>query len=182
VLWICEFPNSLKMKLLAALLREHSKAQRNRIVAFVGTDPDRFGELVKLFLAGPYRVTQRAAWPISYCIEKHPTLIKPYLREMIAKLVEPGLHNAVKRNILRLLQFVELPERLQGIAVANAYRLLEDRTEPIAVHVFAMGIIAHVAKKKPDLRHELKILIEDRFPYGSPAFKSRAKKVLKLLA
>ena len=53
------------MNLLNEILKEHSKAQILKIVKYVGSDQLRFDELIKLFLNGPYRVTQRAGWPIS---------------------------------------------------------------------------------------------------------------------
>jgi hypothetical protein len=53
------------MDLLAALTEEHSKAQCNKIVAYIGNDKKKFAELMKLFFEGEYRITQRAAWPMS---------------------------------------------------------------------------------------------------------------------
>ena len=106
------------MNIVWEVLREHSKAMTYRIVTYVGNDPDRFGELVKAFLEGPYRVTQRSGWPLSYCVEHHPKLIRPHLRRIIKNLETPGLHDSVKRNTIRLLQFIDVPKSLQG-AVAQ---------------------------------------------------------------
>jgi hypothetical protein len=65
------------MNLRAALLEVHSKAQAEKISAYVGDDPERFGELIKLLLGPVYRISQRAAWPVSFCIERKPELVKP---------------------------------------------------------------------------------------------------------
>ena len=40
------------MNLESAIREEHSKAQRGKIVDFIGDQPTRFAELMKLFLAG----------------------------------------------------------------------------------------------------------------------------------
>src|SRR3982751_5475258 len=69
-----------KMNIREALLAEHSKKSTVEIVNFIGDDPKLFGELMKVFFAGPYRLTQRAARPVNYCVEHKPQLIKPYLR------------------------------------------------------------------------------------------------------
>ena len=45
------------MRLRETILKEHSKAQCNKIVNWVGDDLHRFEELFQLFLKGEYRVT-----------------------------------------------------------------------------------------------------------------------------
>lgn len=167
------------MNLVKALLKEHSKAQCNRIVEYIGTDKDRFEQLVNVFITSTYRVTQRAAWPLSYCVEYHPELIKPHLKKLIHNLKRPGLHDAVKRNTVRLLQFISIPKSLQGVTAQVCFDLLQNRKEPIAVRVFAMTVLSNIAKDQPELKSELKIIIEDNMPYGSAGFVSRSRKILK---
>ena len=58
------------------ILKEHSRAQCSKIAKWVGNDQKRFDELLQLFLNDEYRVTQRAGWPLGYCVEAHPELIK----------------------------------------------------------------------------------------------------------
>jgi hypothetical protein len=132
------------MNLVKALLKEHSKAQCNRIVEYIGTNEVRFEELVELFLSGPYRVTQRAAWPLSYCAEHHPELIKPHLKKLIHNLNRPGLHDAVKRNTIRFLQFISIPKSLQGVTAQVCFNLLQNPTEAIAVRVFSMTVLSNI--------------------------------------
>ncbi len=43
------------------LLAEHSKAQTDKILAYIGNDSARFDELMQLFFHDEYRVVQRAA-------------------------------------------------------------------------------------------------------------------------
>lgn len=59
------------MDLKKAVLEASSKKNVDRILEYVENDPQKFKELVNLYLKGPYRVTQRAARPISYCVESH---------------------------------------------------------------------------------------------------------------
>jgi len=169
------------MNLVKALLKEHSKAQCNRIVEYIGTDKDRFKELVDVFITANYRINQRAAWPLSYCVEYNPELIKPHLKKLIHNLKRPDLHNAVKRNTVRLLQFISIPKSLQGVAAQVCFDFLQNRTEAIAVRVFSMTVLANIAKDQPALKSELKITIEDNMHYGSAGFVSRGRKILKEL-
>ena len=166
------------MNLKKEILSEHSKAQRDRIVAYVGKDKKRFSALVNVFLAGPYRVTQRASWPLSIVAEHHPRLFSPHLRKIVANLKKNDLHDAVKRNTIRLLQFLEIPKSLQGPVADVCFSFLQNPKEAIAVRVFSMTVLTQIAKKQPGLKKELAMMIEDQLLYAGPAFRSRARKVL----
>lgn len=167
------------MDLKKLLAKEHSKDVVIRIVKYVGTDKNRFFDLVSVYLQGPYRITQRAAWPLSYCVEAHPELVKPHLKLLLNFLEKPGIHNAVKRNTVRLLQFVAIPVRYHDRVLSLCFQYLQNKKEPVAVKVFAMTVLSRLVTEYPDLKNELRIIIEDQLPYATPAFCSRAQKILK---
>lgn len=169
------------MNLLKEILKEHSKAQTSKIVKYVGRDQSRFDELIKLFLKGPYRVTQRAGWPISNLVIRHPEFIKPHLRKVLDILSKPGIHDAVKRNITRLLQFITIPKKFQGAVVDICLEYLANPKEAIAVRVFSMTVLTNLAMENPELKNEIVPLIEDQLPFASAGFRSRAKRTLKQL-
>ncbi len=82
---------------------------------------------------------------------------------------------------MRLLQFIEIPRSLQGLAVEICFTFLQDTKEPVAIRVFAMTVLTQLSKVSPELKNELIPIIEDQLPYGSPAFISRGRKALKEL-
>src|SRR6185436_6962050 len=102
------------MDLRATILSERSKAQTNKIVKWIGSDQKKFDQLFKLFLNDEYRVVQRAAWPLSYCVMAQPELIQKHFSKLIRNLQKPGIGDSVKRNSVRLLQNLTIPEKLQG--------------------------------------------------------------------
>ncbi len=166
------------MDIREALLEVHSKDQATKIADYVGDDAARFDELIKLMLGPVYRVSQRAAWPVSYCIERNPVLVKPYFNVLIKQLERDDAHVAVKRNVARLLQFVDIPKRYEGRIFDACYNLLADPAEPVAVRVFSMTVAAKVAKDSPELLDELR-LIATKYPQAATAgFRSRARHVL----
>lgn len=167
------------MDLKAEILYEHSRRQVEKIADWIGPDKRRFNKLMKLFLKGEYRVTQRSAWLIGECAERHPHLVTPWLSAIIKKMQEPGVHIAVKRNVLRLLSCTEIPPKLLGTVVSICFDELESPDSAIAVRVHAMSIVLNVARHEPDLRNELQTLIEQMLPNAGPAIRARAKRVLK---
>jgi hypothetical protein len=164
------------------LLKGHSRAIINRLVRFVGHDKKHFAELVDVFLAGPYRVTQRAAWPLTIISEQHPEMVKPHLTKILRVLDQSGIHDAVKRNVMRLLQFVEIPLKNHDDVAKHCFAYLNDKKEPVAIRVFAMSVLAKMTIHYPEFKNELKVLIEDDMPYSTAAFRSRGAKILKKLS
>lgn len=169
------------MNLVEEIHKEYTKNQKDKIVNYVGHDPKRFSELVDVFLQGPYLVTQRAAWPLSYCIEQYPDLLQPHFRKILAQLGKKNIHDSVKRNTLRMLQFVRVPKAWQGITTDLCLTFLANAREPVAIRVFAMTVLANITSEVPELKNELILLIEYHLPYASAGFISRGNKVLKQL-
>lgn len=170
------------MDIRTELLTEHSREQAEKIAKWIGNKPDRFSRFIHLFLHDEYRVVQRAAWVLSVVAEKHYELARPWLPQMIAKMQEPGVHVAVKRNVVRILQFLEIPEELHGDVMNVCFDMLADPKETIAVRAFSMTVLTNMSKYYPDIKHELIAIIEDQLEQGaSPGFIVRSKKLLKEL-
>lgn len=166
------------MNIEAALLEEHSKAQCDKIVKYIGSNKERFAELMKLFFKGEYRVTQRASWPMSNCVKKHPQLIQPYYKRLLDNLEKPGLHDAVLRNTVRLLQDVEIPEAHHGRIMTICFNFVQSNETAVGIKAFSLTILQNLAKKYPEIIPELRTIIEERWEHESAAFRSRAKKIV----
>jgi hypothetical protein len=166
------------MDIHRALMAVHSKRQAMAIVEFIGDDTRRFAELMKLFFAGEYRLTQCAAGIMGYCVEGRPELIRPYLPKLLDCLERDDMHDAVKRNIVRLLQYVEIPRRRAGKVYAHCVDLVDDPCEPVAVRAFALTVAARIAKSEPDLMNELRLIVRQHLPHTTAAFQKRAREVL----
>ena len=54
------------MDLRKALEKEHSKELTTKIVNDIIAHPKKMDDLVKVFIDGPMRITQRASWPLSF--------------------------------------------------------------------------------------------------------------------
>ncbi len=164
------------------LLAEHSKAQCNRIVKYVGTNQQRFDELFQLFLSDEYRVVQRAAWPVSYAVIAHPALIQKHFTRLVKNLEKPGIHTAVKRNSIRLLQEIPVPKRYHGKLMDICFSYIATPAEAIAVKAFSLTVLQNLSDQYPEIIPEIKLLIEENYDRETPAFKSRAKQFLQKIA
>jgi hypothetical protein len=169
------------MNLRDELLKQHSKAQTDRVVKYVGEDKARMKELMQLFMSNEDKVTQRAAWAMSYIGIEYPALIKPYHKHLLRQMNIEQVHDAIKRNVLRIWQEVMPPETIWGEVYDTCFKLLRSMEEPVAIKAFAMQVMYNIALKYPELKEELSLTIQDMIPYGSPAIINRGKKIVKLL-
>ena len=167
------------MDLRRTILAEHSKANCNKIVKWIGHSQGRFTELFNLFLHSEYRVNQRAAWPLSYCVIAHPNLISPHLAKLVKNLHKPGIHDSIKRNTVRLLQHIDIPKKFHGEVMDICLHYIATPNEPVAVKAFSLSILHNLSQQYPEIKKEVKLIIEEQWPYETAAFRSRAKKFMK---
>ncbi|RYU96787.1 hypothetical protein [Emticicia agri] len=161
--------------------REFSKERVTKIASYIGADTERFAILMNIFLRGQYVNTQKAGWILSECAENYPLLIIPYFRNLIQKLQEPFATDSVKRNIVRVWQFVNIPDEYIDDIYDICFGFINSH-EAIAIRVFSMTVCYNIARKIPELRHELRLTIEDvllKNQDGSAAIISRGNKILK---
>lgn len=167
------------MDLRTALLQEHSKQQTLRIVNYIGSNQERFDTLMDLFYKDEYRVVQRAAWVVSHCAEKYIFLFNEHLPKMVNYMVDEKAHKAVRRNIVRTLTFLAIPEELMGLVADACFVFLADPKEAVGIKVYAMEVLYQLYLKEPGLKNELELLIEENMEYGTAAIHSRGGKILK---
>ena len=167
------------MILKAQIFKEHTKQNCWEIVNWVADDPDRFNQLFNLFLNDEYRVSQRAAWPMSLCVIAHPDFIKPYFSALINNLKKPGIHNSIKRNTLRLLQDIEIPAKQEAALMNICFDYILSHKEPVAIKAFSLTVLDNLTKKYPEIIPEIILVIDERMPHETAAFTGRARKLLK---
>jgi len=160
------------------LLAEHSKAQCLRIISHVGTSQKRFDELFNHFTGKDPILTQRASWPVSYIIEAHPKLIFKHFGKLVKHMQDPQAHVAVKRNSMRLLQNVEIPEKFQGEIMNLCFEYITRINEAAAVKAFALTVLENLCKIYPEIKPEIITIIETQWEFEGPAFRARARRII----
>jgi hypothetical protein len=136
---------------------------------------------MQLFLKGELRVSQRASWTAGICTEKYPELIKPYYKSLLDNLKKKGLHNAVIRNTIRIFQFVKVPAKYHGTLMNSCFDLIQTHETPVAIKAFSLTVLFNLSHDYPDIIPEIRLVIQDRYEHETPAFTSRARKILTMM-
>jgi uncharacterized protein (UPF0147 family) len=169
------------MSIRKQLQKEFSKMNSVKVSLMVGANEDLFAELIDCLLEKDAEIARRAAWAISFCLKKNPFLFDQHVSVFIDIMNNKTCHVAVKRAATQALQFMEIPEEMEGLAYDYGINILYDPDEGIAVKAYVLQMLQNIVLKYPELKQELIQLVEDRMPFESPAFKSRGKKLLKIL-
>lgn len=161
--------------------KTQNKEDALRIAAYACESKKNFKELMQCFLANDYRLAQRAAWSVSWAANKKPEMIIAYTSKLVEQLLRNDVHPAVVRNSIRIIQHIEVPEKNHGELMNACFQLVEKPTTPVAIKAFSLTALHNLSKKYPEIKSELKTLIESLWENETAAFRSRGKRILKSL-
>jgi len=157
----------------------NSKAVWGEIVNHVGSDKNRLSEIMEIFFNSDTQIIKRISQVIGIIGEKEPKLISLYLPRLAEYLASSNI-DAVKRNILRIFQFVDIPEELEGQLFDLTLTYLKSNEEGLAIRVFSMTTLRKICEKYPELSQEviptLEIILEEN---KSGSIQSRGTRELK---
>lgn len=163
------------------ILREHSRTNALKIAAYACSSKKNFKELMQCFLDKEYRVAQRAAWSVSWAARQKPEMIEPYIKTLVSQLTRKDVHQAVIRNSVRILEDLEIPKTFHGEVMNACFNFIEEPSTPVAIKTFSLTILFNLSKLYPEIKNELKLIIEERWDTEAAAFRARSKKILKSL-
>ncbi|MBS1670911.1 MAG: hypothetical protein JST94_05595 [Bacteroidetes bacterium] len=58
------------------------------------------------------------------------------------------------------------------------FNFIETPATPVAIKAFSLTILQKLSLQYPEIKQELKLIIEERWEHETAAFKSRARKIL----
>jgi hypothetical protein len=163
------------------ILKEHSKPHALKIANYACESKKNFKELMKCFLDDEYTLAQRAAWSVKWAAKKKPEMVWPHIKDLVSVLHKKNVHDVVIRNSIRVLQEINIPEKFHGEVMDTCFQFLEKPSSPVAIKVFSLTTLFNLSRIYPEIRSELKLIIEDNWEHATPAFRARAKKMLPKL-
>lgn len=158
---------------LERILVDTSRAIADIAIAEVGKNPALFNEAWKLCVRDEYPVSMRAVRVVDEYAEINPSIIVPYLDEILAKLPEFKV-DGVKRGLLRFFvnSKIKLSPKQTGWLVQNCFDFLSAPDSSIAIRYYSLSILYKISKKEKSIKPELLEAIEDgilkhRFTHNS---------------
>lgn len=169
---------------MPALLRRLSGGDRrsigcsNDIVEEVFRDRRLLGDVVCGLLEVDPLVRMRAADAIEKIGARQPELLQPY-KTTLLRLAADSEQPEVRWHTAQMLPRLELGPHEQAIAIRILNGYLSDRSS--IVKTCAMQALAEFAERDESLRAQTIAMLEEQVQTGTPAMKSRGRRLLKRL-
>ena len=144
------------------------------------TAPDGYDILIELLDSPHATIAKRAGYVFTHTGEHAPHRTLARL-DALVPLLDRDVHPSTRRALCRALTFVDLPEAWLGPVLDRCFGYLEDVAERVAVRAFAVDIIYRNTAAHPELRQELRRLLEWAAPVASAGLRSKARRYLPLL-
>lgn len=150
-----------------------------RVAGYACESEANFKELIQCFLSDDWRLTQRASWSLSMAAKQKPELLGPHIGTLVSQLQRTDVHDAVVRNTVRILEGIAIPEQYQGEVMDACFNFILDRKTAIAIKAFSLTILFNLSKIYPEIKKELRIIIEENMDFETAAFRARGRKILE---
>ncbi|MGL1885207.1 MAG: hypothetical protein OCD76_01735 [Reichenbachiella sp.] len=171
--------NNLNLELeLNGRLNKHKCNTLAHTVAF---NPEFKNSLLSCLMHQNEDISKSAVWVLSHVHDYNKKYFKDDL-ELLIQLVCDSTLDTILRCTLRLLQDYQIPENLQGSLITRCFDLLVDHNVPVAIKAFSMTVVANHCNQYPELKPELKMVIEELLTNPTPGILSRGSKILKRIS
>jgi len=149
------------------------------VIRRVSHDPGLFGTLFDGLAHEDPLVRMRCADAIEKFTAIHPEYLEPFKRQVM-QLASESREKELRWHFAQMLPRLDLDsrERRRAVNILNSY--LEDSSS--IVRTFAMQALADIAAVDEELRPPIVDRIRDLTQCGTPAMKSRGRKLLARLA
>lgn len=147
-------------------------------VRAVSKNPALFSDLMAGLLDGDRLVRMRAADAVEKATRTHPEWLQPWKRALL-DTVSTLEDKELRWHVAQLVPRLRLTAAEKATAVSILMGYLEDKSS--IVKTFSMQALADLAAQDEQLLEQVAPLIERLTRTGTPAMKSRGRKLLKQL-
>ena len=141
-------------------------------------DLSLFKELFHGMLSDDPVIGMRSADAIEKITAKHPEYLEPFRTELIQQVARSE-QQEVRWHVAQMLPRLALTPEERNAVVDILIGYLEDTSK--IVKTFSMQSLADLAETDSKLRSQVTPLLEELTQTGSPAMRSRGRKLLKKL-
>lgn len=155
-----------------------SIGQADEVVAAVLADPALFEVIIDGMTGDDPLIRMRAADVAEKVSARRPDLLQPFKAQLLRILAE-ATQQEVRWHAAQMTPRLALTDAERALAVAALVRYLDDKSR--IAQAFALQALADLAGQDPDLRPSVIRLLTERRDSGSPAVRSRCRKLLTKL-
>ncbi len=149
----------------------------NEVITDILRDPSSFEAVFNGMLDDDSVVRMRSADALE-TTQDHPEYLQPFKTKLI-RHVAKSEQQEVRWHVAQMFPRLDLSRDEQEVVIEILLNYLNDKSK--IVKTFSMQALADLAEADPSLKPEIIPVIEELTRTGSPAMRSRGRKLLKIL-
>jgi hypothetical protein len=151
------------------------------MIAYMHAHPEAYKEAVELAVSDKQPYSWRAAWLLWSCMEKNDRHIKGSINKIIKAITTR--EDGHQRELLKILEQMDLKEEHEGFLFDLCVSIWKKINKKPSVRFTALRFLIKIAKKHPELFHEIELLTENQYMASlSPGVKRSVARMKKELA
>ena len=155
-----------------------SIGRANEVVTDVLNDPALFTILFGGMLSDDPLIRMRAAHAVEKITVEHPEYLEPHKAELLEEVAKVE-QQEVRWHVAQMIARLDLSAEEMGRALEILRQYLEDKSK--IVRVSSMQALADLVERDETLLEEVVATLEEQTRMGSPAMRSRGRKLLARL-
>jgi len=155
-----------------------SIGRSDEVVADVLREPALFGEVFRAMLSDDPLIRMRAADATEKITARHPEYLQPY-KDALLQRVAAIEQQEVRWHVAQMVTRLRLTVEERAHVVKTLFRYLGDESKIVVT--FSLQALADFAMEDDALRPRVIAALEEGLRTGSPAVRSRARKLLEKL-
>jgi hypothetical protein len=150
----------------------------DEVIADIREDPSLFAVLVGGMLSDDPIVRMRASDALEKITAEHPEYLRPFKSQLIEEVAN-SQQQEVRWHVAQMLPRLDLSREERETVTGILLGYLNDHSK--IVKTFSMQALADLAEADADLRPQVLAILEEATQIGSPAMRSRGRKLLRKL-
>lgn len=171
--------NSFIDELSQSLRSEGSNANREKWAILILEKKIPLLDLIEIVHA-ERDVALRFMWLVGHICDKDPSVIYPAVAEFFRKRNDVNILN-YNCSVAKMLFKAGVPVEIEAEVIDELFKWMLDPMTNVSNKIFAMRTLQNLSVKYPELKNELKIVIDDQLTKNKSSFDKTAKKVLESL-
>jgi len=167
---------SLQEQLSFSLKENNSGANRKKWAARIIENQINLVDLVELIHA-EYPVAMRFSWLIGDLCEQKPELVFPTISYFFSARDQIKIKN-FDRSLAKLFWLSGVPSEIESEVIDELFKWLHDPKITVSTKNYSLFALQKLTVIHPELKNELRIVIEDQLGKNSSSFEKRAGVIL----
>ena len=123
------------------------------------------------------KVATRFSWMLGGIVERDPERVRPVIPYLFRQRKAILIHN-FERSLAKFFALAGIPEEIEGEAVEALFQWLMDPKVLLSTRIFAMAALDRYCVQQPELRHELRLVLERIVLENGGSLEKKARTIL----